>query len=332
MAAAGLWETWTTRLRLAWMGPTAQRIMGGFAAVLADRSAADSDAAVKMRMPQKAGDPAVLPLIGSSRLLDQGPPGTDTDYANRLVNWIQQWGFAGTPLGVLIALHWAGFDNAVIVQQNGLAFQLTLPLPTPGPGWDPTPNLTVTSCSQLAMDLTSIVTPTHSAPNGHAWFMFDADTDACSRFAVLFPGTLPPAFMTTGRATFTGSDTATVTWSNIFADTTYLVAPGPVVGSSSVVVAVDGTSLTTGAATLRASAPFTGYCDVMAWQAGANPLADLHPADLQRLQSAIKQWRPAKARCVGVYAVAQGKFMSWPPQAQSTNTMGPFSIARFDGA
>jgi hypothetical protein len=56
--------------------------------------------------------------------------------------------FYGRPLGILLGLHYAGFDNAVLVQQNGRAYQLTLPLPTliVGQPWDPTPNLVITAC------------------------------------------------------------------------------------------------------------------------------------------------------------------------------------------
>lgn len=336
---AGLWETWTTSLRLAWMGPKAKAIMGGFAAVMADRSGDDADAAVKFRFPEKTGDVSTLPIIGSGRLLDQGP--NDSAYGNRLVNWIQQWQYAGSPLGMLIALHFAGFSSAVIVQQNGLAYSLTLPLPPFGPGWDPSGNMITTPCSQLAVALTSNVTPPtttssgRSVPEGAPWWLLDSDTDYCSRFVVLFPTPTAP-FYTLGRATFSNSSSATLTWANAFPDATYQIVPGkPVITDGSgvfVTVAVDGTTKTGGGATVYASGEFTGYVDVLAFQAGANPFADLHPVDLRRLQSVIGKWRPAKARCMGVYVATQGKFMGWPVQAQQTNTMGTATIVQFSGA
>ena len=67
--------------------------------------------------------------------------------------------FDGSPLGVLLGLHFSGFDNAVLVQQNGRAYQLTLPLPAFTSTWDPTPNLVVTNLDVLVAPLTSSVTP-----------------------------------------------------------------------------------------------------------------------------------------------------------------------------
>jgi hypothetical protein len=161
-----------------------------------------------------------------------------------------------------------------------------------------------------------------------------SDTDYCNRFAILFPNP-PSPFLTFGRATFTSSDNAVATWNNPFPDTTYIVSPGPPVvtdGGGPVTVFADNTTKTTTGITIRASAPFTGYVDVHAWQQGANPFADLHPNDLARLQSIILAWRP-NALCVGVYAVAQGSMFGWTPATFSTRpTMGPSSVVRFQGA
>src|SRR5262249_33798603 len=144
----------------------------------------------KMRMPEKASDPAALPLIGSSRLIDQGPAESNAAYAKRLTKFIEQWRRAGQPLGMLLALYYAGF-GAVIVQQNGLAYSLSLPLNDD----DPTQSLTITSALGLSVALTSQVNPPtvvssgRSVPAGTPFFTVkDDDTDFCSRFAVLFPG------------------------------------------------------------------------------------------------------------------------------------------------
>jgi hypothetical protein len=97
-------------------------------------------------------------------------------------------------------------------------------------------------------------------------------------------------------------------------------------------VFADATTRTTTGVTMRASAAITGSVDVVASQVGANPLADLHPADLARLQFIIGTWRP-NALCVGVYAVAQGNMYGWPIATMGTRSApGPYSIVRFEGA
>src|SRR5690242_10048302 len=60
-----------------------------------------------------------LPVIGDELGLDRGPFETDQQYAARLVGAWLAWKYAGTPLGLLVALYWAGFSGGLIVQQNG---------------------------------------------------------------------------------------------------------------------------------------------------------------------------------------------------------------------
>jgi hypothetical protein len=312
---AGVFETWATRLRLAWNGVKAQAIMGGFAAVF-DKSLVWADAAVKMRMPGKASDLAALPLIGSGRLLPQGPTELDADYALRLQYWREQWKFAGTPLGVLLALHFAGFDGLYIVQQNGLAYTLTGTLPTIGANWDPTANLSITTCLTLATTQTSNVAVGHSVPAGVPWFKFDDDTDWCSRFAILIPGETYSA-EAYGTATFTGAEnggsvpwpTATFSpaWSQSF--TSYRVLVGiPTITDSLGPVAVwaDGNSKTNTGVRIGASAPFGGTVDVKAYLSlDANAVA--------LMQSIVSLWRPRKAKCMGIYRLDYGECWDWPP-------------------
>lgn len=79
-----------------------------------------------------------------------------------------------------------------------------------------------------------------------------------------------------GRAVFNGEDTATLFWPFPFKDTNYLMLPGkPVIldGGGGVVVNVDNTTKTKTSITLIASALFTGYVDVLAWNVGENPIA-----------------------------------------------------------
>jgi hypothetical protein len=323
------------------------------------------DSARKVAYPDFAPTDA-LPHLGGDRNLTQGPSETNQNFIVRLKTaWGNSpitvpapglpaaqpggpsngWALAGTWLQLLEELYWGGFSGAVIVQQNGLAFNLS---GAPTAGADNSVLLVRTPCSALSVALTSNVTPPtttqagRSIPASTPWWQFAesrsanpnvSDTDYCNRFAVLFPGPLPSFFFTWARATFTASDNAAITWNNAFPTTSYLIMPGiPTITSGGpAVVFADGTTQTTTGVTIRATAAITGAVDVIGCQVGANPLADLHPADLARLQSIIGTWRP-NALCVGVYAVAQGKFMGWPVQQQGSNTMQPCSIVRFEGA
>ena len=79
-----------------------------------------------------------------------------------------------------------------------------------------------------------------------------------------------------GRANFIGDDTASLIWSWTLKDTSYRMLPGkPVIldGGGGVVVNVDDTTKTETGVTLIASALFTGYVDVLAWNTGEDPLA-----------------------------------------------------------
>jgi hypothetical protein len=330
------YEAWITRLRQPWMATIGRRIFGGFAAALGDRALDWATQANLEHLPRYASPPSVA-LIASERQLDTYPNEPTATLAARAPQWIVLGKFAGSPLGLLLGLHFAGFDGAVLVQQNGLAYQLTLPLPAfvDGATWDPTPNLVITPCAQLAVGITSSVTLGRSVPSSNSWWTFDANTDLCSRFAILFPGALPSYFTTFARVPFSAVDNGAAVWNNAFLDTTYKVRVDGVTvtdGGGPVSVVADPTTQTPTGITLRASAAFTGYVDVIAYQAGANPYADLHPADLQRLQATIRKWRPGRAICVGVYALVQGAFFAWPPQAQQLNTMGPCTIVAFSGA
>jgi hypothetical protein len=307
---------WMTQLRVSWMGRKAQAIMGAFAKVVGDLTYDGMVQANLEHLPEYA-TPTSVGLIGSERQLDAGPAETTAQYASRLTNAVQLWRYAGTPLGMLVALHFAGFDNCVIVTQNGLAYTLSLPLPPliSGQQWNPASSLVVTQESPLAAPLTSSVTPTRSIPAGTPWFAFDGNTDFCSRFMVIFPGPLPSLFMTVGLATFSGTDTAAVVWNNAFSDATYHVQvgiPSVISGDADVSVVADLTTRTTTGMTLMASGAFTGTLTVIAWQTGANPFADLHPADLARLRNAIVKWKPAKATCLGVTAVVGGELWDYP--------------------
>lgn len=373
MATQGIvstvYESWVTNLK-AVQGLVRKRIFGAFASVLGDKTIAWMTQANLEHLPAFASDQGVA-LIASERQLDTAAAEAVSDIAARAPYWLQLARFSGSQLGILLGLHFAGFNRsgapAIIVQQNGWAYQLTFPLPpfVLGQAWDPTPNLVKTACSTLSVPLTSNVTPPtttqvgRSIPTGTNWWGFAesrsvntnvSDTDMCSRFAVLFPGatsfntddSLPTAFVTTGVATFTGLEDGspakpwpTATWNNPFVDTTYKIQTDGVTvtdGGGPVAAVADLRTKSPTGVQVMPSAPFVGHVDVLAWQAGANPYADLHPADLARLQGVIAKWRASKASCVGVYAVAQGQMFAWPIQIQGANSVGPASIVRFEGA
>jgi len=347
--ASTYFQAWASRLRLSIMGIKGTAILTAFAKVLGDMTVDWGTQANLEHLSDFAGAQSVA-LIASERQLDTIPGETTAAIGARAPQWITLGRFVGTPLGMLLGLHFRGFDNAVIVTQNGMAYQLSLPLPPfiVGQPWDPTPNLVRTAESSLAVALTSNKTPptTQQAgrkiPAGNSWWAFDNDTDFSSRFAILFPGpTFPTYFLTWARVTFTATSSGAAVWNNVFPDTTYVIGSIGVTvtdGGPSVTVHADGNTKTATGVTLVASEAFTGYADVVAYQAGAtNPYADLHPSDLQRLQTTIKKWRPAKATCVGVYVLVQGHFWAWPPQtwgqAQAAGyAWGPSTIARMDGA
>jgi hypothetical protein len=283
--------------------------------------------------------PDALSHLGGDRKLAQGPFESQASFRARIQTaWgnspitvtapglpeaqsggpTSGWALAGTPLQLLEELYWGGFLGAVIVQQNGLAYNLSA---APTVGVDNSGLLTITPCSTLSVALTSNVTPPtnvqagRSIPVSTPWWMFDSNTDLCNRFAILFPS-VPPAFMITGHAVFDGtSASAPLTWSSSFTDTTYLTMAGPAVvtdGGPGVVVSVDGTSLTTTGATVEASDAFTGWVDVLAWPSGGNPFFTATTDMVSRLQTLIKTWRP-NAICVGVNVLTSGEMIGWPP-------------------
>lgn len=273
--------------------------------------------ATKAHMPGQ-GPADALPHSGGDRQLEQGPAETNQNFITRIQTAWDDWARAGTALELLVQLFWGGFPNAVIVQQNGLAYSLS---GSPTAGQDPTSLLTITTLGTLGSSLTPVSPAIRTIPAGNPWWTIDSNTNFCSRFAVLFPGLLPSAFRTSATATFTGAEDGftvpwpTATWNNPFPDTTYKVQVGAVYvtdGAGIVTVVADATTKTQTSIQIISSAPFTGTVDVLAWQAGANPMADLHPADLARLRRLIFRWRPEKATCTGIVARVQGNLWGWP--------------------
>src|SRR5579864_4679469 len=121
----GSWETFARRLRMAWNDPVkGQSFLGAIAAVLGDETDANSMAALLEQLPLSCKDPASLALHLSERQLEAGPSLSFSDQqklaAAPALNRLR-----GRPLGMLVALYYADFHSAVVVQQNGLAYQIT---------------------------------------------------------------------------------------------------------------------------------------------------------------------------------------------------------------
>lgn len=300
---------WLTGLPIPWLTATnGANDLRSYGSVL-DGLASQARDAVKARLPDYAAADS-LASIGSDRGLVRGPAETDANYAIRLKTAWDDWARAGTFLELLVQLHWAGFENAVIAQQNGLVFSLSA---SPTAGVDPTSLLTVSQPTTLnSLDSeTSSTQPT--VPAGSTWWTIDQSTEFGSRFVVLFKGAAT-WLQTFGVATFSSASSASLTWNKpLEAGVTYSYLVGaPVItdGSGGVAVWLSATS-TTGA-TVSASDSVTGSVSVIAYPSGGNPYVNLSGTGLGVLQSVIRRWRPARATCAGVYALQQGKYFGWP--------------------
>jgi hypothetical protein len=277
------------------------------------------------------GPADALGILGDELGLDRGPFETDQQYAARLAGaWIA-WPYAGTPLGVLVALYWAGFGTGmVVVQQNGLAYTLS---GTPVAGVDPRPLLTVTTALGLSSQITSNVSPPtvtqhgvanpsvgsagRTIPVGEAFFAsVDGDTDFCSRFFVYFPS-LPFSLFrpVSAKATFTGTEDGVVPWPTaswalpFYDATTHKIIIGgktPTDGGLAPPCTIVPGSRTAGALQLRAAAKWSGTVDVLGYGFTAD--------DISRMSRAINKWRPAKGTCTGAHVALNGRVWGWPVQ------------------
>ena len=95
-----------------------------------DDLVAEVKSAVKARMPTEAPADA-LPWIGQERQILRAPFDANESYAKRLEGAWDTWPFAGSAVGILLALYAQGYGSGaeeppIIVQQNGLAHQLAL--------------------------------------------------------------------------------------------------------------------------------------------------------------------------------------------------------------
>jgi hypothetical protein len=321
----GFYREWYEKLNIPWLvGRTTGKKEAGALGDILDGYADLADDATKARFPDYAPSDA-LPAIASERQIFQGYGEGEGQWRGRLRGAWEAWKRAGWHLGMLLALYYDGYTDAVIVQQNGLYARLTLPLAA-----DPLSSLNIGMLGAIATDLTSSKPGGPTIPAGNPWWLFDGDTAFCSRFAVLLP-TQPDFWMHRGVATFAGTDTATVVWSQPFPSSAYQTVVGAVQTSDGpVVVVVDSGSKTATGATLIASDAFTGTVDVFAWAAGENPLCCPSASALANLRRTIRLWRPAKAKCVGIYANTVGKFVGWPLRTVgSGGTVGPGEVVSY---
>lgn len=309
------YRAWAARLRVPFLAGTKGRaVMGAFATVLGDWTIDGANASLYERLPEYASS-TPLGLIASERQLDTGPQDTLSALAIRETYATVISKYYGTPLGLLLGLHFSGFDGAQIVTQNGNIYSLTQPLPPMISGqqasWDPTGNLVTSTASTLTNILTSSVTPSRSIPAGTSWWTFDGNTDQCNRFAVIYP-TWP--FSALAIAIFNNSDIAVVTFPFTMPDTNYGLVYG--MPTDEVMLSEDGSARSTTTATIRASAPWTGSVPVIAWEPGVNPLNTFSSVPL--LRNSIMRWRPEKAICMGVFAIQSGRMWGYP----TTNKWG----------
>lgn len=302
-----LYEAWITRLKVSWMGLNARRIFGGFANVLGDKSYDWALQGTLEHLPVAASAPS-LSLIASERQMEVAlnEPSATLSAREPYASFLHD--FDGSPLRLLLGLHFAGFDGATVIQQNGRSFSLTLPLPAfGGSTWDPKPNLVVANGPALASQLSS---PTHghpAIPAGTPWFQLDANPDLANRFKIIFP--IWP-FAALAQASFSNSDSATVTWPFAFASSSYSVLPG--MPTDEVIIENDGTAQTTTGTVIRASGQWTGSVWVIAYADGVSPLNTFSVESASLLKQAIELCRPRKAYCTGVFATQSGRQWGWP--------------------
>ncbi len=269
--------------------------------------------AVESRFPDKAPSDA-LTHVGGDRGLIQGPHESNSDFTIRLKKSWDSWSQAGTAGQLLLELYYYGFHSAALIDQNGLIYTLNESSTIP-PSANQVDYVIISNAMTLTIDITSSVDTTRSIPAGNPWWTIDFDTDFSSRFIVLFSGNpLPGPFVTWAKASFNGTTTSSITWNNVFADAHYnvIVSPPTMASGTGPAVANKSSLQTFAGTTIAASSAFTGTVDVLAYQTGANPFADLHPSDLSVLRTIIGRWKPAKATCAGIYVLVQGSVWGYP--------------------
>lgn len=102
--------------------PDGQSFTRGYAQ-LKDAAIAAAKQAVFERMPDRAS-PEGVELIAGERQLDIGINEDLETFRARIKNAWEQWQYAGTAFGVLLALRYGGYENVSIIVHNGKYYSL----------------------------------------------------------------------------------------------------------------------------------------------------------------------------------------------------------------
>ncbi len=259
------------------------------------------DQAVKQRMPDYCAADA-LPYVGDNSGLIQGGGESDLTFRARCKAKNDQWALAGTWAELLYQLYFTcGLEagSAFIVQQNGQAYSL---VSNPSVATDPT---TILQIDDLGDN------PTITYPVPTPWWRFDDRDDLCSRFALVISSPIPTSICPTLRVTFTAAAEGTGTWTFPFDSGGYDVLWSLTTTDSSLpIIAVTAKTATT--VTVSASAPFTGYVDVVGWPADGNPFAGVSQSMQNLIALLCNRWKPAKALFMGTIVDVSGVLWGWP--------------------
>jgi hypothetical protein len=302
---------WLSKLQIPWLvgRENGSREWAAHGRMLDDQAQLTNDA-VQSAFPDKCAADAI-PAIANEIQIPRGYLEDEASHRTRLREAWDPWKFAGQHLGLLLALYWDGYQDAVLVQQNGRYHTLTLPLPE-SPTEDPDSVLDRGPLAELAVPMTSSFNLARTPiPAGNPWWVYDDNIELCSRFSVLLP-TQPTFWRHTAIVTFTDADSAEATWSNPFDDGDYIVQVGAVHSSAPVSVTADPGTRTRTGVTLVASDVFTGTVELIAYRVSEHPFCCPDATALANIRKTITLWRPGKATCEGIHALVLGRFRGWP--------------------
>lgn len=117
---SGVWQTllpWFAR-GSRWTKPLGE---------MADQKIQAAIDAVKLRFPELTPDERSLAILGRDRKLPRAPGEPPESYARRLILWLDLWGLAGQPLGLLYALQsfiFPGYPMVRYVEYSNLWYTL----------------------------------------------------------------------------------------------------------------------------------------------------------------------------------------------------------------
>lgn len=304
MAAPGSITAWMKGLPIVWLTGNEN----GQADATAQGTVYDGQVdlvkqAVEARFPDRTPVDG-LPHVGNDSGLIQGYAETNDDFRARCKDRWSQWELAGTWAELLFQLYFScGLEagSTFVVQQNGHVFSLTS---NPGPTDDPTTLLQIDNL----YDNYNV-----TYPDPVPWWRFDDREDLCSRFGLVIASPVPGTICVTARATFTAASMATATWSGPFDGPSYSTMYSLTTTDGTVpIVTIDESSQTATTVTVNASAPFTGYVDLIGWADGGNPFAGPSQSTRNLINLMCDRWKPAKAKFMGTWVLVDGWMLGWP--------------------